>query len=83
MFLEGQFTLLKEGKRLADEIISLESQRDGGGKIDALVTSTGFLTFNGAREGMSQLFSCVSHKLETKTLLSRISPTADGIICSS
>lgn len=42
--------MLKEGKRLADEIIRLEGVR-GSNKIDALVTSTGFLTFNGAREG--------------------------------
>lgn len=83
MFLEGQFTLLKEGKRLADEIVNLESQRDGGGKIDALVTSTGFLTFNGAREGMSQLFSYAGHKLEIKTPLSHISGTASPIRCSN
>lgn len=36
---------------MADEIIRMESEKDGGGKIDALITSTGFLTFNGAREG--------------------------------
>ena len=79
MFLEGQLTLLREGKRLADEIISLESQRDGGGKIDALITSAGFLTFNGEREGMSQLFFCAGHKIETKTPLSYILGTTSPV----
>ena len=55
IFLEGQLTLLKEGKRLAEEIIRLENERgkgQGGPKIDALILSTGYLTFNGQREGM-------------------------------
>lgn len=83
MFLEGQFTLLKEGKRLADEIVRLESERDEGGKIDALVTSTGFLTFNGAREGMFHLFSCTNHKLKTKTLPSLTPPTTKASLASA
>ena len=57
VFLEGQFTLLKEGKRLADEIVRLVEQQEGGGKVDAVITSTGYLTFQAGRDGMSSLFT--------------------------
>lgn len=65
MFLEGQLTLLREGKRLADEIIRQVSQQEGegGGKVDALFTSMGFLTFNGQREGSCKLSSFSSIRL--------------------
>ncbi len=51
VFVEAQITLLKETERAARVIIKAEREREGGGRVDALVMSPGFLTFNASREG--------------------------------